>query len=247
MTGMVVMPTNVVGDGLAYQPGGGNPPPAQDPFFSSVVSLVHGTGSNGGTSFPDVKGLTWTPGGVGMVTTTAQSLFSQTGVMDFHSGGFLRTTAIAGFGFGTGDFTVELWVFMLSGAPPSGQDGQIADFRTASAQNGMFYFAPVSANKAIYYNGANQLTSNTTAVAPNVWTHVAYTRQGSLFSVWIGGTLGASQTMAGDFTASRPCSIGANFAGTANFNGYAREWRVTKGVCRYTATFNPPTTPFPDS
>ena len=33
---------------------------------------------------------------------------------------------------------------------------------------------------------------------------------------------------------------------TASFSGYIDDFRITKGIARYTSNFTPPTAPFPD-
>jgi hypothetical protein len=56
------------------------------------------------------------------------------------------------------------------------------------------------------------------------------------------GTLGAQDGGLSHFNVSRGIASDNN-----SFDGYFDQIRVTKGVCRYTATFTPPGLPFPTS
>jgi len=88
----------------------------------------------------------------------------------------------------------------------------------------------------------------------DAWNHVAITRQGNQYSVYLNGervlaitsSLTPFQPTYYTMLANFPTSSQLNFADQAhNFNGYIDNWRVTKGVARYAgATYSVPVTPF---
>jgi hypothetical protein len=79
-----------------------------------------------------------------------------------------------------------------------------------------------------------------------VWQHFAYVRAAGVLYVYIGGSLGGSAALTTDLTSPGTVRIGVRQDDTLPYNGYIDDFRITKGVARYTAAFTPPTTPFPD-
>jgi len=150
--------------------------------------------------------------------------------------------------FGTGNFTVEYWIYPTSFTPGP----TIWDFRTSSAgSNGISdYFSTAG----IYnlYTGSTIYTSST-AVSKNTWTHIAITRSGTSLRVFFNGVQnGSTVTNSTNLTDNGNIFIGVNVSGTAGvpstgfFTGYLDDFRVTNGIARYTANFTPPTTAFPN-
>jgi hypothetical protein len=101
---------------------------------------------------------------------------------------------------------------------------------------------------AYFYYALSGVSVTVGNVPNNVWTHIAFTRQGATLRGFRNGTLIASNTTlstnALNFSTNAPTRIGNRTEGTAQFNGYLDEVRVTKGVARYTAAFTAPTEPF---
>lgn len=82
----------------------------------------------------------------------------------------------------------------------------------------------------------------TAGVIPTgVWGHFALTRVGGIMRIFYNGVLKSSKTSTTGFAID---SIGAAY----NLFGsqYIDEFRITKGVARYTENFTPPTEPFPN-
>lgn len=211
-----------------------------DPYWANVVSLLHFDGADGSTTFIDEKGATWTVGG-GAQIDTAQSQFGGASGQFSAAGDYIGRAAHADFGFGTGDFTVEAWVRRPTA---TAADWPIFDFRTAGAQNGLFYLSPTT-GLLTYYNGGTSGGSGS-APAVDTMTHVAWARSGTTLRAFLNGVQQWATTMSGDFGSTRPCRIGGNFAGSAVASGHIDEARITKGVARYTSNFTPPTGPFPN-
>lgn len=80
-----------------------------DSLWDSVTSLIHLNGTNGSTTFTDVKGNTITPTGNAQIST-AQSVFEGSSAYFDGVGDYLSVSNASGFmNFGTGNFTIEFW------------------------------------------------------------------------------------------------------------------------------------------
>ena len=62
--------------------------------------------------------------------------------------------------------------------------------------------------------------------------------------MYLNGTSIGSASFAGSLADGAGLCIGTNNGGTQGFVGYINDFRLTKGVARYTSTFTPPTTAF---
>jgi hypothetical protein len=143
--------------------------------------------------------------------------------------------------FGTGDYTVEFWIYpnSFSGTPV------IIDFRTANAASGGAIQISLSTSgvTTVYGGGAtgNLLITAAAAISTGVWTHIALTRNGTSTRLFINGTQSGSTATDSTGYGLGALWIGANASGGSNYlNGYIDDFRITKGVARYTATFTPP-------
>lgn len=214
-----------------------------DPSFSSVTLLLGCEGSGGSTTFTDESSFTnnMTASGNAQVDT-AQFKYGTASLLLDGTGDYLSRADDADFGFGTGDFTVELWLRRDSGT--SG-DYPLFDFRASGSQNGMFYLSPTN-RRLTYYNGS---TYGNTGSAPSAstWAHVAFSRASGTLRAYLDGVEQWNTSMSGDFGSSRPLKVGANFTPSAYANGHMDEIRVTKGVARYTTNFTPPAAAHPRS
>lgn len=145
--------------------------------------------------------------------------------------------------FGTGDFTLDGWVYMTS---VSGVQ------RIISAQNNSYnglILLRVNAGKmeALTRNQSavlNTITSTTTLTTAQ-WYHFEFSRTGGYIRLFLNGTLEASAADTADLGTQilTQFNIGSYLGGGEFFNGYIDEVRVTKGVARHTASFTAPTDP----
>ena len=88
-----------------------------------------------------------------------------------------------------------------------------------------------------------------TTVTLDAWHHVAYTRNGSTFTLWLDvvsqGTVSSASAVQ---ASSNNMLIGRDPVGSArDWNGYMQELRVTKGsgTYRYASGFTPAAWPWP--
>lgn len=168
---------------------------------------------------------------------------SDTGVI----GGFF-VGPTANFDFGTGDFTVEYWVYNSSSGG-SGSTGFM--FRMDTLGPGYSYSASPDVNKiALAVNGLFadfQLWANDTVILEstlniftnNVWHSVAVVRSSGVVSLYIDGTT--------IFTGSVALTDDISNNGFIWFGGGDQYWmqeiRVSN-IARYTSNYTPATTQF---
>jgi hypothetical protein len=213
-----------------------------DPYFDQISLLLRGDGANGSTSIIDSSLSPKTATAVGNAQiSTAQSKFGGASLLFDGSGDALRYAINEAFGWGTGDFTVEFWLYYLGG-------------------NGYVFFwiqgAPVTLPFLGYglnagtktpwlWNGADVLIGNTN-VTNNVWQHHAVVRNSGTLTIYLNGISIGSTTFTSNLASSKPFSLGDNGSLLQFTNGYIDDFRITKGVARYTSNFTPPTAPFPN-
>jgi len=223
---------------------------ATDPYYSSVSLLMHCDGANTGTVFTDNGPLTKTITAVGgAVTSNTQFKFGNASLRTRNAGDEVTCTN-TGFDFGTGDFTVECWVYYDDLIfPPTA----LASFFSNSVANTFMAAYGSSTSNLIFYGAAGP--SGTTGWAhgmtPNVWSHVAWVRNGNNRTIFVNGSsIGTAADLSGvSFTPSAGTAyLGSNpITPFATINSFADEFRITKGVARYTSSFTPPNAPFPNS
>jgi len=139
--------------------------------------------------------------------------------------------------FGTGDFTIEGWFY------PTSTSWYIPwDFRSGSDTANMALFWSYTSGTYIFYqNSAFKITSSSTFSASQ-WHHVAVTRDSGTCTLWVNGTSEGTASITTDFTNDNLIWLGRYYQSNAyDFNGYISDFRITKGLARYTANFTPPT------
>jgi hypothetical protein len=166
-----------------------------------------------------------------------------TGSMYFDgSGDALLPVASPNLVLGSGNFTVELWVYIISSTSTF---NEILDWRKSGNSNGIALIYTASALQVFNaITGAYIITAPTASL--NTWYHVAIVRSGSTIALYINGTSVGTATLSSDLTSDQ-VNIGRYFGGLDYYNGYIDDLRITKGVARYTTTFTPPTAAFPNN
>ena len=223
---------------------------AGDAAYPQVSLLLHCDGAHGATSFVDSSAA---PKAVsasgGAVISTAQSKFGGASLA-LSGGAFISVSDDPALGATTGDFTIEMWIRPLSLA-----SNAILMNKQNGTAAGYPYQAYVSTAGAVVFRSYNEsvieLFTVTTAagkVAAQIWTHLAFVRSGSQFSVYVDGVASGSANYAGALPEnSWPMTVGAYSNGVAPFNGFIDDFRMTKGVARYTSGFPVPAAAFPNS
>jgi hypothetical protein len=160
-----------------------------------------------------------------------------TGSMAFDgSGDWLQAPASPVNGLGSGDFTVEMWVYM------NNTTGTQVFYDNTVLGNGPALYSDGGSLR--WYDGTVRNSGGT--ISAGVWTHIAVTRASTNLRFFINGVQTPTGFLIGtNYGNNVAVRIGSSFYGE-NFNGYIDDLRVTVGVARYTATFTPPTAAFPN-
>jgi hypothetical protein len=143
---------------------------------------------------------------------------------------------------GSGDFTIEFWVYKTSAAAQFTRILQTPNLFIQDSMapfNGIRFFEPGNLSGTALFQVSNPTL--------NTWDHYAFTRQGNTFRGFKNGVLQATATSSGTSSNAGTSYIGIRAELTEAFTGYFDEFRITKGVARYTASFTPPDAPFPNS
>lgn len=216
-----------------------------DANFADVVLLMHMDGSNDGATFTDVTGKTVTR--VGAVTKTGVKQFGTASAYFDGTDDYLTLADNDALDFGTGDFTVECWVYANKSSQTNSFPRLLAkgNFGTTGGWNLVYIKSTGEIYFDIYTPTAVGFLVGT--LTDDVWTHVAACRSGSTVYTWLNGSAGASSSNSTNLTNASALAIGAEPAATGDFLGYIDDVRLTKGVARYTSTFTAPSAAFPDN
>jgi len=176
--------------------------------------------------------------------STTQSKFGGSSMSFDGTGDFLVSPSNSVLVFGTGDFTVECWVY----TPAIAEKGILQTSDTAGGFKTSYTTGIVMAiNSSGYWRFLIGSGNLDTTVAPviNTWTHLAVTRASGQVKTFINGTVATTATVTDNLTGNY-IGIGSYYNTTYGWNGYIDDLRITKGVARYTANFTPPTSEFLD-
>jgi hypothetical protein len=217
-----------------YGGGGGGSVPS--------VLLLHCDGSNGSTTFTDVYGHTVTANGNAQIST-AQSKFGGASALFDGNGDYLSIPSSSDFGFGSGDFTIEMWLYHVSGT----NSQQIIGQRTTNVNGGVYLF--LNSGSIHLYLGDNSnwfVNDLNMTFTSSVWWHLAIVRNGTNVTMYKDGVSGATVgSITGSLPSTYPLYLGLEaFQNGLYYNGYMDEIRITKGTARYNGNFTPSASAF---
>lgn len=223
-------------------------PSTGEPDFTKVSLLLNG-------SFTDQSSpaKTVTPVGGATVSSTVSKYGGTSYQFDGTSGYLSTPSNTPAFDFGSGDFTVECWVNQTSRT--AGEYDTIFQLETGSTfSKNMYlvmsasYLGVLIANPAKTGWGVAMNLSLALLPALGTWAHVALTRSGNVYKIWLDGVAIGTATYSEPVNTSTT-DLNIGWAGTADsyFHGFIDDFRVTKGLARYTSTFTPPAAQFPNA
>lgn len=145
----------------------------------------------------------------------------------------------AAFSFGTGDFTIEAWVYV-----PSFNTRIIFSNSGGATSNNINFF--ITSDGKLNANNRNVAQiSSSSSLTVNAWNHAAITKLSGTYYFWINGAASGNFSSLGTSNnlTDNACWVGARPTPTEYWLGYISNLRVVKGTAVYTAAFTPPTAP----
>lgn len=217
-------------------------------IFSSVQLLLHGEGTNGGSVFTDssLNNATLTRTGA-VVTSTAQfragaSSISVPGV----SGYKLQTPNDARYRGAGGPWTLECSVYATAWTGTrviydGNSDGSNVTGPIMYVDSGLL--SVYSGTQGVNYGATG------TALTVSAWADLCFEWDGTNLRAYNGSSLLWTAAGFTNLWGASGCSLFANKTATPaqGLNGFADEFRFTKGLALYQGTRPAPSLPFPNS
>ena len=231
--------------------------------YVSNVRLVNGTALSTSNFTPPTSPLT-------AITNTSLLLnFADAAIFDYTALNNLGTignadisTAVFKYGTGslafdgTSDYleTPNKPELVLAGAPWTVEcwvrpDGNYSNYNaifakrlSGSTTTSYEGFLNITTGTVSFYNGT--IYSSSTTLTSDVWSHCAWVYDGTNINIYVNGVsvLSTAVTISEVDTAF---VIGGLRGYSEWFYGYIDDFRITKGLARYTSTFTPPTAALP--
>jgi len=233
------------GDAVNPTPANGYPGTANTGGGGGAASY-NGVGANAGAGGSGIVIISYPDTYAAATSTTGSPTVSTSGS---GSVGFNGTTQAvvytdnAGLALGTGDFTVECFVY--PGSQASGNSTVIGGEASGAFQITLTSGTGTPTGVAINAFGTGPFFSQSYAFSQNVWYHIACTRNGTSVRVYVNGVqLGSTTSDSTNFSAGTR-AIGAIAGATAQrYAGYVSNVRIVKGTALYTgSTLTVPTAP----
>jgi len=206
--------------------------------------LLHMDGTDGSTTFKDETGKTVTANGNAQIDTAQYKFGGASGLFD-GNGDYLTVPDSADWYFGAGDFTIDVWARFAS----SGGTYNICARKDASSNQWALNCQSNNIFFQEYIGGSLKINMWVDyAFSTNTWYHIAFVRTGNIFKIFINGTqVGSDYNNSTEIiNLTSNLHIGTNISSDYKFyfNGWLDEFRISKGIARWTANFTPPSSPY---
>jgi hypothetical protein len=207
--------------------------------------LLHGDES----PFVDSSNSAHTITNNNVVRSNTESKFGGYSMKFNGTNSYLATESHLDFDISSGDFTIDLWYWLQSGAK---EHNMLIAIGTANYQIFGIYLRNHKVCMTYDITGGHpwdftNYEGSHTAETPDTWHHIACVRNGNTFIMFVDGVIKYSHTQAADLVLNNYIfKVGCHYSfyGTYYFPGYIDEVRVSKGIARWTEDFTVPSSPY---
>lgn len=191
---------------------------------TNLKSYLRMNGADGGTTFTGEKGNAWTASSV--TTSTTQKKFGTASALFNAAGDHLDTASSSIFDFGTGDFTIEMWVY-----PTSTGTNNLLITRATNALNtgwGIYHGSGATSTDWHFYGGSTATATPAFTLPLNTWSHLAVQRVRGSVTPYVNGVAAtAPTTLAGNYDTTNAIRFGDTGGGVISYQGYVDEFRLS--------------------
>ncbi len=211
-----------------------------DPY---TVTLIHGEETLNWASFNESSFRSKNVTGTSPMQSSNQSRFGGKSIY-FNGTDYLSMPNSTDLAFGTGDFTFDFWMYRLANAT----SGYNIVFMRCSDNNwadgwGFKHHTGYPPTQYDFFMG-NYANSMSVSIPYSAWTHVAIVRSNGMVTAYVNGLASANISFPGTYDPAVTAYIGSQAGYQYQFVGYLDEFRITKGLARWTSNFTPPVAPY---
>ncbi len=205
--------------------------------------MLHCDGTDAATTFTDEIGKTVTANGNAQIDTAQYKFSTASGLFD-GTDDYLSTPDHDDWTFGTGALTIDFWVRYNN---KTGKQDFYYRQTDTTHYDELSYNGTTGVLEWLSYRDPSYFSINASVTLNvNTWYHIAIVRESTTVAKFY--VDGVSQTIAtSDYTLTDLTDltgtvyIGVSAALANDFNGWLDEYRISKGIARWTANFTPPT------
>jgi len=176
-----------------------------------------------------------------------------TGSMAFDgSGDYLQAPNNPNYQMGSGNFTIEMWLYIPSLPSAYKRVFSLTNTSVSSATDESVNMEITNTNKmvgTVTVSTTYNSVTDSSDIPTNVWTHWAFVRNGSTLALYRDGISVSTASVSGsaNWGTGFNLYIGRWVGSSArDYNGYIDDLRITKGVARYVTNFTPPVARMPN-
>lgn len=203
--------------------------------------MLHANGEDGAQTYTAETGQTVTFVGTAQLDTAVKKFGSACLLLDGDSD-YLTIPDSSDWDLGTDDFTIDFWVYFNTLPASGAQVGLVSHFDGSTGW--ATYLYNVSGTLTLYlYSFDDAVNINkATTFSTATWYHIAIVRSGNSWYWFKDGTqIGTTGSSSGSLqSATTPLKIG--YRGDSGYlDGSIDEFRLSKGIARWTSNFSVPT------